>query len=68
MTNVTGYPLETAVAALQKEGYRVETCLARCRKGSPGEDLRVIRQQLSGEGTVLLTYSGFLTWPVQEPE
>lgn len=68
MTNVSGYPLESAVTALQNEGYRVEICQARCRKGSPGEDWRVIRQKLCDERTVLLTYAGFLTWPEKEPE
>lgn len=43
MTNVLGFPLEQAIAILEREGYAVETVETRSRKGVEGDSRRVVR-------------------------
>lgn len=61
MIPVLGYPLEWARKRLLEAGYAVETSEARSRKGLPGGESRVVRQELTGNATVLLTYATFKT-------
>lgn len=64
MTNVLGFKLEAAVAALREEEYSVDLKQVRSRKGVPdGNDSRVLRQKLTGPKCVELTYAVFRTKP-----
>ena len=66
MTNVLGYPLETAVALLEAQGCDVHAEEVCCRKGAQGADRRILRQKvLDGGHSVSLTFAGFLTQPQQ---
>lgn len=61
MTELTGYPLEEAVALAAAEGYVVSVKELSCRKGPAGTDRRVIRVRYPAEGKVELTWSAFTT-------
>lgn len=61
MTELTGYPLDEAVALARAEGYEVDAKELCCRKGPAGTDRRVIRVTYPAEGRVELTWSAFTT-------
>ncbi|HWQ06268.1 MAG: hypothetical protein ABFD03_06350 [Clostridiaceae bacterium] len=64
MTNVLGFPLDTAKELLALEGCLVETREARSKKGVfDGSERRVIQQSARGENEVLLVYAIFKTEP-----
>ena len=64
MTNVLGYPLEAAVALLEREGFMVEAVETRSKTGAPdGTSARVVRQISAGERDVRLLFSVFKTEP-----
>lgn len=67
MISVLGYALDTAVKALQGEGFSVQCMEVRSKKGVEGQESRVVRQLLTGEADlegkpiVALTYAVFQT-------
>lgn len=61
MTDVLGCELETALKMLREQGSSVTLCEVRSRKGLPDGEKRVVRQQLTQEGCVKLTYAVFQT-------
>ena len=58
MTNVLCWPLEEAVARLEREGCTVELVEAKPRKHTPDGQRRVVRQTEEG-GVCRLTWSNF---------
>ncbi|MBQ7114762.1 MAG: hypothetical protein IJO10_11085 [Clostridia bacterium] len=61
MTDVLGWELTHAVAALEAEGFSVVTVGVSSRKGVKGNESRVIRQRQTGEAQAELTFSVFKT-------
>lgn len=61
MTDVLGWELTHAVAALEAEGFSVVTVGVSSRKGVKGNERRVIRQRQTGEAQAELTFSVFKT-------
>ncbi len=63
MSELLGMPLDTAVERLTQKGFRVETMEARSRKGSGGNDARVLCEESLPDGGVRVTYAWFVTEP-----
>ena len=63
MTCVLGRSLTEAVNRFEKQGLVVRTIELRSKKGVPGGEARVVRQQLAENGQMLLTYAWFITKP-----
>ena len=63
MINVLGWPLDEARLALERAHLCIKCEEVRSRKGSLGEEPRVVRQAVAQGGTVILTYAQFLTEP-----
>ncbi|MEG1524373.1 MAG: hypothetical protein RRZ24_00135 [Clostridia bacterium] len=61
MSDVIGLSLDSACARLISEGYSVVTEQVRSRKGTTGQDERVVRQSLFGADAIRLTTALFLT-------
>ncbi len=59
MTDVLGLELSEAVRRLEREGYAVTAAEVRSRKGTDGQENRVVRQQILDDGRVSLTYALF---------
>ena len=64
MTSVLGFPLDRAIALLEREGIVVSMEESRSKKGvERGVDARVIRQDMPDESHVRLIYAIFRTQP-----
>lgn len=63
MISVLGCSLDTATKRLEEGGYAVRVQEARSKKGVEHGEQRVVRQKLSMDGTILLTYAIFKTEP-----
>ena len=64
MTSVLGFPLDQAIALLEREGVTVSVEESRSKKGvERGVDARVIRQDIVNESQVRLIYAIFRTEP-----
>lgn len=64
MTDVIGLMTSVAKERLQAEGFSIATVAVHSRKGSNGDDSRVLRQFEPDErGVVRLDISTFLTEP-----
>ena len=64
MTSVLGFPLDQAIALLEREGVVVNVEESRSKKGvERGVDARVIRQDIVSESQVRLIYAIFRTEP-----
>jgi len=61
LTDVLGWELSRAVAALEAEGFAVSTVGVSSRKGVKGNESRVIRQRRKGDAEAELTFSVFKT-------
>lgn len=66
MISVLGYELSRAIDLLQQAGCTVETAEVSSRKGQPGNERRVIREQMlalpAGDTPrICLTYAVFST-------
>ena len=61
MSSVLGWPLEEAVACLRGEGFSVVTREVSSKKGTDGNDARVIAQKAADDGQVVLSYAFFKT-------
>lgn len=61
MISVLGYELSRAEEMLRAEGFHVECEEVRSRKGLCGNESRVVRQRLTGDREVTLTYAIFKT-------
>ena len=59
MTDVLGLELSEAVKRLERDGFAVTTEEVRSRKGTDGQENRVVRQRLVSDGRVALTYALF---------
>ena len=59
MISVLGLSACEAERRLAAEGVRVVLTEVRSRKGTVGDDARVVRQQLREDGTAVLTYARF---------
>ena len=64
MTSVLGFPLDQAIALLEREGVTISVEESRSKKGvERGVDARVIRQDIVNESQVRLIYAIFRTEP-----
>ncbi|MBQ9950099.1 MAG: hypothetical protein IJO93_05210 [Clostridia bacterium] len=61
-----GMEADTAVKALENEGFSVHLTEVRSRGGVNGDSKRIIRQRLTEDGTVELCFSYALTTPTEE--
>ncbi len=61
MTNVLGWELSHARAALAAEGFAVRCLCVSSRKGVKGNESRVIRQRQTGAAEVELAFAVFKT-------
>lgn len=59
MTDVLGLELAEAIRRLERDGFAVVTEEARSRKGTNGQENRVVRQRILDDGRVALTYALF---------
>ena len=64
MTSVLGYRLTEALSLLDSESRTVFVQEVRSRKGSEGDDCRVIRERYI-DNVAILTYSAFSTKLIQ---
>ena len=60
MISVLGLRLSDAVALLETENRKFRLEEVRSKKGTGGDDKRVIRESFDGE-SVVLTYAAFVT-------
>lgn len=58
--DVLGLPLNTALSRLEAEGKSVRTVEVRSKKGSKGDDRRVVKVTET-DGETLVYWSAFLT-------
>lgn len=63
MTEVLGLPLSVAEQRLEAEGKQVVLIEVCCKKGTAGDDARVIKAEQCGE-TVTLHWAYFRTKPL----
>lgn len=61
MTTLLGLPLERATDMLTKEKTAFTLKEVRSKKGTDGDDLRVIRQTVKPDGTMELCFAAFRT-------
>lgn len=61
-----GMEADTAIKALENEGFSVHLTEVRSRGGVDGDSKRIIRQRLTGDRTVELCFSYALTAPAEE--
>jgi hypothetical protein len=67
LTSVLGFPLDQAIALLEREGVAVNVEESRSKKGvERGVDARVIRQDPLDESHVRLIYAIFRTEPDED--
>lgn len=61
MISVLGLELDIAIGRLEALGYDIEVLEVRSKKGQQGDQVRVIKQELTGDNRLRLSYSSFIT-------